>query len=361
MTRFTLLQFRAQALAAAAGLIVVAVALGLTGPHLAHLHHVDVANCAASNDCGSAVQAFLQQDHLLQIWLDILVIVVPGIIGLFWGAPLVARELDSGTYRLAWSQSVTRERWLGVKFAVVGGASTVLGGLLSLIVTWWSRPLDKANMNVFSTFDQRDVVPLGYAAFAFALGATVGIIIKRAIPAMALTLAVFVFIRVAFDQLVRSRLMASVRSVYALSLQGVGFGSENGGSATLLPNPPVIPNAWVYSEQIVNKAGQALSPATVARLCPKLVNLAQGGAPQSGGGGILSGHHVSVRAVPAPGQAQSVLRSCIAKVGATYHEVVSYQPASHYWPMQWRELAAYLVASVAVAGLGLWWARQRLF
>ena len=73
---------------------------------------------------------------------------MPGIIGIFWGAPLVARELEAGTFRLAWTQSVTRTRWLAVKLGVVGLASMAVAGLLSLMVTWWASPLDRANMNL---------------------------------------------------------------------------------------------------------------------------------------------------------------------------------------------------------------------
>ena len=61
---------------------------------------------------------------------------------MFWGAPLVARELETGTFRLAWTQSVTRTRWLAVKLALVGLASMAVAGLLSLILTWWSSPID---------------------------------------------------------------------------------------------------------------------------------------------------------------------------------------------------------------------------
>ena len=106
-------------------------------------------------------------------------IVVPGVIGVFWGAPLVARELETGTYRLAWTQSVTRARWIAVKLGVVGLASMAAAGLLSLMVTWWSSPIDRVNMTLYTSFDQRGIVPIGYAAFAFALGVLAGVLIRR--------------------------------------------------------------------------------------------------------------------------------------------------------------------------------------
>ena len=74
----------------------------------------------------------------------ILLYVTPGIIGVFWGAPLVTRELEAGTFRLAWNQGVTRTRWIAVKLAAVGLAAMAVSGLLSLAVTWWASPVDRA-------------------------------------------------------------------------------------------------------------------------------------------------------------------------------------------------------------------------
>ena len=98
----------------------------------------------------------------------------PSLIGMFWGAPLIARELETGTFRLAWTQSVSRMRWLLVKLGLVGLASAAVGGLLSLMVTWWYSPIDKVNQGRFgaAAFGLHGFVPAGYALFAFALGAT---------------------------------------------------------------------------------------------------------------------------------------------------------------------------------------------
>ena len=59
----------------------------------------------------------------LQVALITLVLVVPALIGMFWGAPLIAHELETGTFRLAWTQSVSRRRWLLVKMGLVGLAA----------------------------------------------------------------------------------------------------------------------------------------------------------------------------------------------------------------------------------------------
>ena len=129
-------------------------------------------------------------------WFDAVVLVVPGLIGIFWGAPLVARELETGTFRLAWTQSVSRRRWTLTKLALLGLSGIVVAGVCSLLITWWASPLDRLGAGPFSHFDSRGIVPLAYAALAFTLGAAAGAAIRRTIPAMVATLVGFVGIRV---------------------------------------------------------------------------------------------------------------------------------------------------------------------
>ena len=311
-----------------------------------------MATCATHGDCSTASNTFLAHDRSLQIVLDGLVVLVPGIIGIFWGAPLVARELEAGTYRLAWTQSITRTRWLATKLGVVGLLSMVAAGLLSLMATWWSSPVDRANMSVFTSFDQRDIVPFGYAAFAFAFGAVAGVLIRRTLPAMATTLAAFVATRLLFNHFELPKLIAPVHRNFALNLASTGFGSMNGGPFNLIPNSPNIPNTWIYSTQIVDKAGHPLGSQFVATACPLL------GAGPGPDGPSVGGPHRS--AVPVPAAAQQVFQNCIAKIGATYHEVLAYQPSSRYWAFQWYELAIYLGVALVLTGACIWWVRHRL-
>jgi hypothetical protein len=64
--------------------------------------------------------------------------------GLFWGAPLIAREVEHGTHRLVWTQGVSRLRWALVKFGLVGAGVVVAAACYALLVTWWRAPLDQA-------------------------------------------------------------------------------------------------------------------------------------------------------------------------------------------------------------------------
>ena len=154
--------------------------------------------------------AFLQQrPHACRSCSTSLSSSCPALIGIFWGAPLVARELETGTFRLAWTQSVTRTRWLAVKLGVVGLASMAVAGLLSLMVTWWSSPIDRVNASIVRLVRSARHRPVGYAAFAFVLGVTAGVLIRRTLPAMATTLAAFVATRLLFNHFVLPKLIAA--------------------------------------------------------------------------------------------------------------------------------------------------------
>ena len=337
MIRLVWRQFRGQAIVAGVGLAIVAIVLGITGLQLAHLYDTTVSTCAAHGDCPAATANLLGTDKFLQTALNVLVLVLPGLLGMFWGAPLLAGELESGTFRLAWTQSVTRTRWIACKLGLVGLASMAVSGLFSLMVTWWSSPIDLLNGNRFSSqlvFGARDIVPIGYAAFAFVLGVTAGALIRRTLPAMATTLVAFVAARVGFTTWVRPHLITPLRRDFALDPNATGFGPSG-----LRPNAPNIPNGWIYSSRIVDNAGRPLSSQVLKSDCPLLGPPA--GRSQSTG-------------------VQRLLHDCVVKVSTTYHGVAAYQPGSRYWFFQWFEAAILLGAGLVLAGICFWWVRRRV-
>jgi hypothetical protein len=359
MIRFAWVQARTQTMLAAVVLAVMGVALAISGPHLVHLYHATVTGCSARGDCPAALSQYLRNDNTLRNWLGVLMVAGPGILGVFWGAPLVARELETGTFRLAWTQSVTRTRWLAVKLGLIGLVSMAVAAFASLIVTWWASPLDRAHLSVFSTFDQRDIAPVGFALFAFVLGVAAGLITRRTLPAMAVTLCVFVGIRLAVTKWLRPNLISPLhQSVPITASSVVGYGSYSlSGASTLQLASPNIPNAWIYSTRLVDASGHGLTGAYLKAACPAVVNGGQGGgAPGALGLGLGSSSHHS----EAPVGAQDALHQCGAKVAAVFHEVVTYQPGSRYWAFQWLDLGIYVAGALVLAGLSLWWVRRRL-
>jgi ABC-type transport system involved in multi-copper enzyme maturation permease subunit len=126
-------QARAQALVVAGGAAVLLGFLAVTAGGIPDF----------SDDF---IRAFAAERFLVSVYsvASALLLCLPAIIGIFWGAPLVARELEAGTHRLVWSQSVTRTRWLATKLLVTGGVALLIVAVLSLIVTWWAGTLDDA-------------------------------------------------------------------------------------------------------------------------------------------------------------------------------------------------------------------------
>jgi hypothetical protein len=136
---------------------------------------------------------------------------MPGLIGSFIGAPLVAREIETGTLRLAWTQSVTRKRWLTTRslvalLVVVLGVSVMTAGL-----TYWRWPLDQVDGRVeVNGYDVQGVIPVAYAICAFSLGLAFGLLTRRVVPAIAVSLAVFFLLRTVIETVVRPRLLSPV-------------------------------------------------------------------------------------------------------------------------------------------------------
>lgn len=358
MIRLTWRQFRAPAAVAVGALLVVAALAVATGPDLARAYAATLVACSHTGDCPSATGAFADTDSGLRNAFGTLVTVVPALLGVFWGAPLIAREIEAGTLPLVWTQSVTRTRWLLVKLAVVGLASAVAAGLFSLVVTWWARPLDSAAATRYATFGQRDIVPIGYALFAFALGVTVGTLVRRTVPAMAVALFAFVAARTCATYGLRPRLLSPQHQVLALDPDSTGFGSQispsimlnswfNGGPTSALdPATPTMPNGWIYSIRVVDAGGHDLTNAVLDADCPDIA--ARGASPPA-----VPGH------IPVSDSARQRAQACVSKVGATYHELLTYQPANRYWTFQCAELAIYVGAAILFAWACLWWIRKR--
>ena len=246
-------QFRVQAIA---GLVVLAAAtiyFVVTGLGMHHTYAADLATCTPQNDCDSVLSQLSGSYNAAFNLAEALVFAAPALIGIFWGAPLIGRELETGTHQLAWNQTVTRTHWLAVKLAGVGAASIATAGLLGYLLTWWAGPLDQIAGSRFSaiTFSTRDIVPLGYAAFAFALGTTLGLLLRRTIPAMALTLAVFIGIQILVPSTIRPNLLPSTTVTFpvdqATANQADGIYMSGGGSEIHLVGLPVPQGAWVIS------------------------------------------------------------------------------------------------------------------
>ncbi|WP_432981859.1 transporter [Dactylosporangium sp. CA-233914] len=164
-----------------------------------------LADTDAAPDCNGALQQFTNRYGSLNL-VAVLLLILPMLVGLFWGAPLVAREVEHGTHRFVWTQGVGRIHWALVKFGLVGVAVLALAVFYGLGMSWWASPLTQAahegRMGVM-VFDLQGVVPIGYTLFAVALGIFAGTVWRKMLPAMAVTLVGFVGVRAAVAILAR--------------------------------------------------------------------------------------------------------------------------------------------------------------
>lgn len=267
MTWLTWRQFRVPALSVFAGLVAIGVLLGITGPQL--VGRTDFSD-----------QNFLYTGTMIVTYL------LPAIIGVFWGVPLVTREVESGTHSLVWNQTITRKRWLATKLGVGVLGAMIAAGLLSLAVTWWASPIDalanqstdRSGLNWMSpvVFAARGIVPVGYAAFAFVLGVAVGIVLRRTVAAMAVTLVVFAAVQLLVPSLVRPNLLPAVNDTVAITdsnIMGIRGDKQDVIQGISVREPA---GAWVLTDETVDPAGNAVRP---------LPDFVQNCVPKAGPGG----------------------------------------------------------------------------
>ncbi len=223
----------------------------------------------------------------------------PVLIGLFWGVPLLVKEYERGTYKVVWTQAVTRRRWLAVKFGLLGAAVALAGLAVGAVVTaFTANQPDPYRFSSFSSdlFGTTGIAPAGWFLFLFALGAAAGAFLRRMLPAMAVTIAVFA-------ALVVGAFLA--RPYYAEPELAVG--SLSGGG------DPVPPNAMTVSHGWMNSAGAMVDMNDMGALC---VGLPVG---------------------------------CLEEKGYDRYYTY-YHPESRYWRFQLTETGILVLGAVALAG-----------
>jgi hypothetical protein len=337
-------QLRVHATVVYAALAVLAGVLAVTGPQLAAMYHADHATFlgAFGNDHAKTV--------IYVLGLGV-VYVLPAIIGAFWGAPMVARELEAHTHRLVWNQTVTRHRWLAGRMGLSGLAAVGAAGLICLAVTWWCGTLDHA---VVTTHDQADflgairiapsgmgargILPIGYTAVAFVAGVAAGMLLRRTVAAMAVTLAAVVAVQFAVPQLVQPVLFAPKHVDVTITMQSItSFRASGPGTPVSITIRPDLPGAWIVANETVDRSGNALQALpSWARTCLPLIP----------------------GATPTPtGEADR--QACYDRLSREgYRQRITYQPDSRYWTFQWTETALLFALAALLAAASFWRLRR---
>lgn len=292
-------QQRTETAIAVAILLLLAAVLVPTGLQMASAYHHDgLSACTTAppeGACGQAVASFVSRfSHIGDFisWLTL----VPGIIGAVLAAPLLV-QLEHGTFRLDWTQSITRARWIAGKLGLAIAAALAASLAFTLLVTWWRSPFVHLQGRMEnSVFDSEGVVVFGYTLFALGLAAAVGAIWRRAVPALVVAFVGYFGARLFVDSWLRQRLIDPLKVTW----------SNNGRE------PAALRHAWVLDQHPIGESGNGFA------------------AP------------VQKDALAGP-----------VKFVATYH------PANHFWPLQLIETALFGGVALALLAFAAWWVHER--
>jgi ABC-2 family transporter protein len=258
--------------------------------------------------------------------IGVLLWFLPLLAGLFWGAPLVAREVEHGTHRLVWTQGVSRRRWALAKFGLVGGGVGLAAAGYALLVTWWRAPLDQTTGNrsgrfAYGLFDLEGLVPIGYALFAVALGVFAGALTRKTQTAMAVTLVGFLATRLPVEFLARAHYLPLVRRTFPL----VG---------TMAPNQ--LTGDWIVTAGIYSAQGTRLS------------------------GGKFGSYSQTVCPPPNSATAPATTDPCLAEFGPDAYNLELVHPADRYWLFQGIETALFVALAVLLLAAAIYLIRRRI-
>jgi hypothetical protein len=309
-------QQRTETMIAALLLALVAALLVPTGLHLSSAYESDgVAACLGdpSDTCRRTISAYLERwDSLLSFggWLNL----VPGLIGALLAAPFVL-EFERGTHRLAWTQSITRSRWLAARLTLIVAAALAVSLLLTLLMTWWRRPLDAVDGRFTDGFDLEGLVPSAYTLFAAALVIALGVVLRRTAAAIGLAFVVFIAFRIGIANWARPNYQAPIDQSFA--------GAPG----------PELHGAWIFRQggEFRIADGQERPDPAVLESC--LSNV---------------------------GEVKGVDAACLARHDIAFYSHASYHPESRFWLFQTVEAGIFAALALALLAFSVWWIRKRI-
>jgi hypothetical protein len=155
---------------------------------------------------------------------------VPALIGAFVGPLVLARELETGTFRYAWTQSFGRWRWALAKLVMLGVAVAAMAGAFSALVSWYYQPY-LAPSRLYSPtspllhwlFDLRGVAFAAWTLVAFAIGALAGMLIRRVVPAIVATLAGYTVLAILVGDVLRADYQPASHFWSVQAIEGSGL------------------------------------------------------------------------------------------------------------------------------------------
>jgi len=312
------------ALAGVAGLLgVLAAYLLYTGLPMHHAYAA-VAACrpASSLACGNATGDFDNAHWSTAEAIAVLLQVVPALIGAFAVAPILARELETGTFRYAWTQGIGRTRWTLAKLVPLAVTVAAAAGAFSVLFSWYFKPFVDQGLQTRLpplaplVFDLHGVAFAAWTLAACSIGALAGMLIRRVVPAIAATMAAWA----------------------GLALSAGLFLRQHYLTPLVAHNPNLPGSAWIISSWYTGRDGKPLSQAAVSQ--------------------FLQGYHPAAKQV-GPNSFQTNLDPVGYITQHGYKFWVTYQPGSRFWPFQWIEGGYLLGLSVLLLAATIWLVRHR--
>ena len=311
---------RTETVITAAIIALLAALLVPTGIIMANAYDRDgISACIRANGsdaCGGVIRSFTSRFETVAgftSWFTL----VPGLIGVLLAASFVL-ELESGTYRLAWTQSITRRRWITTKLGTAIAAALVAALAMTLLITWWRAPFVRLEGRMENgAYDFEGTVAAGYALFALGLALAVGAVWRRTVPALVVAFVGYVAARIFVDTWLRQHFVAPISATWR---ELAGKGGPSG-------SPPAgLDHAWILNQYPSDRLG----------------------------------HHIDVKlgacfraAGVHPGKV-----SCLVERAAVYSHVV-YEPASRFWLFQGIETSLFGGIAVVLIGFAAWWTQSR--
>lgn len=309
---------RTETILTAAIAVILAAVLVPVGLHMASVYNADhISVCAGAQNikqnftCARVVGDFLQRFEGINPligWFNL----IPGLVGVLVAAPLLL-ELENGTFRFAWTQSVTRRRWIAGKLGAAVAVALLAALALSQLVTWFHEPWIHLNGRLdTNVFDFAGTVDYAYVLFALGLALTIGVLVRRAVPALIVGFISYVVARVFCDTWLRQRLLTPDSATWKSNTPG-----------------PDLNHAWVLSQGPSDRLGNVIGPI----------------------------FHGAVGAAPC-GKGQPCTSITITPPGNYMHAV--FFPASRFWAFQGVETAMFGGIALALILFAAWWIHERV-
>jgi len=286
---------------------------------------VDSAYNAAQNGGCFGGGGTLCEEHLtryfdrLSNWNQLTALLhgVPIVLAALLAIPTL-QELERGSHRLAWTQSISRRRWILTRLGFAAAVAVIVAAAWAVIARDWRSSIFRGEAGTFGrdAFELSPTVQLGYALFAVALGLAAGVVVRRVIPTLAVLAVGFVAARVFTTFVLRERYRNPVEETIAAADDVGQFTAFN--------------DRWVLDETWLTAAGDRISFQRVNQLCTPAAN-----------------EH----------DFETFYRRCQIDNGLQYFR--SYHPADRFAQFQLIETALYLGLAVGLFAFAYWWLTRR--